>query len=139
MTIYSENAVPVLFRGPNQRIGLSEEGFAAISRAHEAYLKAADNGDDLSKHLLTAEAVVLDNPDTDDNGVDYTVVSIGGSDLQEALTEVIGAFDLSHIGNPGESSDHIHTPTWVASTHKELAKHLADYYSCEVREISEVA
>jgi hypothetical protein len=37
-----------------------------------------------------------------------------------------------------ESSDHHHPPDWVASTHKQLGEHLADYYSCDLMPIAEV-
>lgn len=159
MTIYSENAVPILFRGPGQKIGLSEKANKVVEDAHaaaqealeQASLAVAAAGDPdseeyaaardaqaavIAEHLLIGEAVVIHNKD--DSQADFTVTSIGASDLQEALTEAIGGFDLSHIGEAGVTQDHIFTPDWVASTHAQLAASLADYYSCEVRDLSEV-
>jgi hypothetical protein len=63
---------------------------------------------------------------------------IGASNLDEALKVVISGFDLGHLDPRGESSDAQHTPDWVASTHDGLATALADYYSCEKRNIAEV-
>lgn len=142
MTIYSENAVPILFRGDNQTIGLSAKANAEVEKAAAAALAAVEDGgsDALAEHLLVGEAVVLHNPDAaPDAPVRYVSFSIGGSSLQEALTEVIGAFDQSHVGDAGVAmQDHLHKPEWVASTHERLAALLADYYSAQVRDISEV-
>lgn len=159
MTVYSENNVPILYRGPGERIGLSEEVNKIVTRAHEAAQQALEQaahavavaGDPdsdayaeardaqaavIAEHLLIGEAVVIHNKDEDQ--ADFTVTSIGASDLQEALTEAIGGFDRGHIGDAESSADHIFTPDWVASTHKGLASALADYYSCQVIDLTEV-
>lgn len=160
MTIYSENNVPVLFRGNGQRVGLSQKMWDTVDRAHQSAVedlrkaaievdrwKGEPDGEEyaaareaqaaaIDKHLLIGESVLIDNPD--DAKGDYTYSSCGASDLQEALQEAIGGFDLAHIGDEGVSSDIDLTPKWVASTHKQLAEALADYYSCEVRDLNEV-
>jgi hypothetical protein len=64
--------------------------------------------------------------------------SVGAETLDEALKTIIKSVDLAHIHPRDESSDHLHTPTWVASTHAQLGELLADYYSCELRDLSEV-
>lgn len=169
MTIYDERNVVVLFRGPGQRIGLSQDMFEFVEDAHKRAQKALSDaagavgaaGSDpdspeyaaardaqsevFAEHSLLGETFVIDNPDTD--RAPYTFGAVGGSDLKEALQEAIGGFDLSHVGDPrlpedggeqGVSSDASLTPQWVASTDKRLAAALADYYSCEIRNIAEV-
>lgn len=105
-----------------------------------------------AEHSLIAESVLIHNPApvtaivTGPDGETivgadaprYTPHSVGASDLDEALKEVIGAHDLEHVGPAGVPSDHLYPPDWVASTHEGLARLLADYYGCEVRELSEV-
>ncbi|MFL5845276.1 MAG: hypothetical protein ACJ762_11320 [Solirubrobacteraceae bacterium] len=136
MTIYSENGVPILFQLPGQMLGLSEKAWKAVEAAHAAAQEVAGDPEALAEHLLIGEAVVIHNKDASKG--DFTVTSIGASDLREALQEAIGGFDLAHIGERDVSSDAQLTPDWVASTHEELARLLADYYSCEVRDLSEV-
>jgi hypothetical protein len=65
-------------------------------------------------------------------------VNIGAENLDEALKSCIGAFDLGHLHPAGLSSDAQYAPDWVASTNDALATALADYYSCEQRDIAEV-
>ena len=132
MTIYDENNVPVL-TGSGGRLGLSPEKLKRVESKKQAALKAEP--DDLRKLELTGESVVIHNADP--SGPPFTSVVIGGSDFHQALTEAIGAHD-AHLGDPDSSQDHVYPPDWVASTHKELAEALADYYSCEVRDIAEV-
>lgn len=141
MTIYDENAVPILFRGPDQKIGISEEGNAAVERAKASAQKAIEqNGTDAyAKHLLLGESVVIHCPKLRGSEEAGKVsLSVGASTLDEALKECIAAFDLAHLHPVDESSDHHYPPDWVASTHKELGKHLADYYSCDLLPIAEV-
>ena len=122
MSVYDENGVPVVYRGADQKIGLS---------------KPLKHDDD---ELLLGESVVihckhLNGTDGEEGSVTF---SIGAENLDEALKSVIGAFDMSHLHPAGQSSDAEHTPDWVASTHPALAKALADYYSCSNLDISEV-
>lgn len=159
MTIYSENNVPVLFRGNDQRIGLSSATWDTLEAAHKAAqdalqkasqaVAAAGDPDSpeydkartaqakvIDEHLLIGDSVLIDNPD--DQRGDYTYVSIGASDLLEAVQEAVASYDLSHVGEQGVTSDNEFTPAWVASTDEELAAALGDYYSCEVRDLNEV-
>lgn len=138
MTIYNEQLVPILFRGDNEVIGLSSDANDTVVQAHEAYIAAAESGDPeaLAEHLLIADSVIVHNADPSIEA-DWTPFSVGASDIQEAMTEVISAYDVHHTsGDTG--ADHLFKPEWVASTNPELARLLADYYSAEVREISEV-
>lgn len=157
MTVYDENNVPVLEREPGSKLGLSRDGVKLVASKHEAAQKAlgsaasavaADPSDDdarealsavQAKHYLLGESVVVHNKAPAGGGEpSYTHFVIGASTLDEALKEVIGGFDSGHLGAADESIDHVHGPDWVASTHKEFARLLADYYSCEVRDLAEV-
>lgn len=144
MTVYDENAVPVLYRGPDQTLGMSEAGTAALDKAKAAALKAFEDASTpeeiqaaQDKHYLLAHVAIVHNSDSSD-ARPFASFNIGGSTLDEAVKEVIAAFDTSHVGPQDESADHRFPPDWVASTHKDLARHLADYYGCEVREMAEV-
>lgn len=121
MSIYDENGVPVVYRGPDQAIGLS---------------KPLKHDPDES---LLGEAAVIHCKQMAGSGEEGQVTfSIGAENLDEALKSCIGAFDVHHLDPPGESSDAKHTPDWVASTNRDLAKALADYYSCQTRNLDEV-
>jgi hypothetical protein len=121
VSIYNENGVPVVYRGPDQAIGLS---------------KPLKHEEDES---LLGEAVVIHCKHLAGSGEEGQVTfSIGAENLDEALKSCIGAFDVHHLDPTGQSSDAQHTPDWVASTHAGLAKALADYYSCDNRKIAEV-
>lgn len=157
MTTYDENNVPILEREPSSKLGLSADALKTVRRAHAAAQKALEEApaaapDDekaaaaanaaRDKHLLLGEAVIVHNADPDD-ATKWAAFTIGASTLDEAVKDVIGAFDSSHLGPADQSVDHLHTPDWVASTHPALAKLLADYYSssghsCAVRELAEV-
>jgi hypothetical protein len=121
VSVYDENGVPVVYRGPNERIGLSEP------LEHDP------------DELLLGESVVIHCKrlrGTGETGI--VTFSIGAENLDEALKSCIGAFDVHHLDPPGVSSDAEHTPDWVASTHHRLGDALADYYSCHVLDIAEV-
>jgi hypothetical protein len=122
LTVYDENGVPVVYRGDGQRIGLSQplEFDPDESLSHESVV--------IHCKALAAAA--------DERG--RVSLGIGAENLDEALKSCIGAFDWYHLHPSGESSDAQHTPDWVASTHDGLATALADYYSCEKRDIAEV-
>lgn len=131
MTIYNENSgVPVLYRGDGEKIGLSDEGRKTLEAA--------------SDEMLLGHSVVIELPNTagsdfpDGAGPGKVSVVIGAENLDEALKSVISSVDHAHIHPRGESSDHNFTPTVVASTHGDLGRLLADYYSCEHRDLSEV-
>jgi hypothetical protein len=121
VSIYDENGVPVVYRGADQKIGLSKP------LKHDAH------------ELLLGESVVVHckrlNGTNEEGSVTF---SIGAENLDEALKSVIGAFDVHHLDPAGQSSDAEYTPEWVASTHQGLAKALADYYSCDNLDIAEV-
>jgi hypothetical protein len=120
VSVYDENGVPIIYRGPDQRIGLSEP---------------LEHDDE----LLLGESVVIHCKSLRGTGETGTVTfSIGAENLDEAVKSCIGAFDVHHLDPPGVSSDSEHTPDWVASTHDGLASALADYYSCQTRGIAEV-
>jgi hypothetical protein len=147
MTIYDENGgVPVLFRGENQPIGLSHESHLAVVDAHETAQAAIENQGTAAydQHYLTGHSVVVQIPNgagndfPDGAGEARVNISVGAETLDEALKSIIASVDLAHIHPRNESSDHLHTPTWVASTHAQLGELLADYYSCELRDLSEV-
>jgi hypothetical protein len=93
VSVYDENGVPVVYRGPDQRIGLSAP---------------LDHDPD---EILIGESVVIHCKRLRDTAEEAPV------------TFSIGAEN---------------TPDWVASTHDGLAQALADYYSCQVRDIAEV-
>jgi hypothetical protein len=121
VSVYDENGVPVTYRGADQRIGLSEP------LEHDP------------EELLLGESVVIHCKQLRGTRHEGQVAfSIGAENLDEALKSCIGAFDVHHLDPPGVSSDADHTPDWVASTHEALAEALADYYSCQARDIAEV-
>lgn len=121
MSIYDENGVPVVYRGPDQAIGLSKP------LKHDP------------KALLLGDAAIIHCKHLAGSGEEGQVsFSIGAENLDEALKSVIGAFDMHHLDPAGQSSDAHHAPDWVASTNSDLAKALADYYSCQTRDIAEV-
>jgi hypothetical protein len=151
MTIYDERNVPVLYRGPGQRIGLSAEQHESLTETHVQAQRALESvaADDSAEqeaanadHLLTGHVVVMHVPalaNTDGATAGRMTAVVGASDYDEALKEVIAAFDLAHLHPRNESSDHLYPPEWVASTDSRLAEVLADYYSCEQREIGDIA
>jgi hypothetical protein len=150
MTIYDERAVPVLYRGPNQRIGLSAERHEALMDVHDTAQRAlaaapaedseaqvaANNEHNLTGHMVVMHVPALANANGTEAG--KMIAVIGASDLDEAVKESIATFDLAHLHPRDESSDHIYPPEWVASTDERLAATLADYYSCAQREIGDV-
>lgn len=146
MTMYDEKAVPVLYRGPGQKIGLSEEAHDTVEKAKASAQRAIDDKgvEAYDKHYLTGHSVIVDYPNgagsqfPDGAGGGRFVANVGAETLDEALKSVISAVDLSHIHPRDESSDHLYPPNWVASTHKQLGELLADYYSCDLRDMSEV-
>jgi hypothetical protein len=121
VSVYSENGVPVVYRGADQKIGLSKP------------LKQDPD------ELLLGESVVVHckrlNGTSEEGSVTF---SIGAENLDEALKSVIGALDITHLDPAGQSSDAEYPPDWVASTHAGLATALADYYSCDNINIAEV-
>jgi hypothetical protein len=145
MAIYTENDVPLLSHK------LSASSMEFIDGKHEKAQAALEKKgpDAYQKELLLGEGVIVHNKAPVGGGVrvedgqaqvlepdvpDRTFFSIGASTLQEALTEVIGAYDRIHL----QTQDNLDPPDWVASTHEDLANLLAEYYGCEVRPISEV-
>lgn len=124
----------------------SEENQSRLKAAQEAYDAARESQAEAeSKYFFMGHSVVIHNkaplgPDGQplEGGVEQTHTGIGASDLDEAMKETIGGFDLSHVGLVGQSSDGEFTPDWVASTHPLLGKLLADYYDCELRDLAEV-
>jgi hypothetical protein len=93
VSVYDENGVPVIYRGPDQRIGLSEP---------------LEHDDE----LLLGESVVIHCKSLRGTGETGTVTfSIGAENLDEAVKSCIGAFDVHHLDPPGVSSDSEHTPT----------------------------
>jgi hypothetical protein len=138
VTVYDERGVPILFRGAGVPIGLSEPQYKVAEKHRAAALGSIESDDeDEQPELLIGHVVAIDNRDPN-REAPFTPIVIGGSDFDQALKECIGGFDVSHIGDPGVSSDAEHTPQWVASTHEGLATALADYYSCKVIPITEV-
>jgi hypothetical protein len=105
VSVYDENGVPIVYRGPDQRIGLSEP------LVHDDELLLGESVVIHCKSLAVAPG--------EEGHVSY---GIGAENLDEALKSVIGAFDIQHLHPPGESSDAEHTPDWVASTHAGLAE-----------------
>lgn len=122
MTVYNENGVPVVYLGEGQRIGLSQP-------------LEHDPDESLLGESVVIHCKALTTAPQEQGRVS---ISIGGENLDEALKSCIGAFDWYHLYPSGSSSDALHTPDWVASTNDALASALADYYSCEKRDIAEV-
>jgi hypothetical protein len=122
LTVYDERNVPVVYRGEGQSIGLSQP-------------LEHDPGESLlgESVLIHCKALAVA---PDEQG--HVSLSIGAENLDEALKSCIGAVDLGHLHPAGRSSDAEYTSDWVASTHDGLGKALADYYSCEQRDIAEV-
>jgi hypothetical protein len=121
VSVYTENGVPVVYRGPNERIGLSEP---------------LDHDPD---EILLGEVVVIHCKRLAGSEEEGAVTfSIGAENLDEALKSCIGAFDVHHLHPAGESSDAEHTPTGSPRRTRALAGALADYYSCQARPIAEV-
>jgi hypothetical protein len=130
----------------NQPIGLSHESHLAVVDAQETAQKAIENQGTAAydQHYLLGHTVVIQIPNgagndfPDGAGETRINASVGAETLDEALKSIIKSVDLAHTHPRDESSDHLHTPTWVASTHAQLGELLADYYSCELRDLSEV-
>ena len=135
MSTYNENGVPVLFLGDGQKIGLSEDGHKSLTKTRDAALKAADKADgSYLDHLLIGESVTIHCPHLRGSGEEGSVrIQIGAETLDEAVKSCIGLYDLQHSEPLNQSSDHLHPPEWVSSTHPKLAEHLADYWSIEPR------
>lgn len=123
---------PELGNGTVPILDVAEGTNERVAAVHAAALDPNDE-----TPLLTGTVVIVDNqrpvgaPDTPDR----TVFVIGGSTLQEAATEVIGAL--------GQHA--LEMPRWVASTDAELADIVAEHYtvkgysSCKVIPIEEAS
>lgn len=135
MARFDERGIPVL--------DLSETSERAVLKTR----KAAVDGE---PELLTGEQAYLENsrPARAPGYVgpppapDVTRYSVGASTLDEALQEIVASYDTSHSGVAGDPAEY-DPPEWVASSHAELAKYLAEHYTterhtCSVREFSEV-
>lgn len=107
---------PELGNGTVPVLDVSEDTHALVGEAHAA---ALDPDDDTT--LLTGTVVIVDNqrPAGAPDSPDKTVFIIGGSTMQEAATEVVGAL--------GEHA--LEMPRWVASTNAEFADVIAEHYT----------
>lgn len=146
MANYTSNGVPIL--------DLPEESKAEVDAQHAAALEAAANDTLMdhaneegtgSLHYLVGEHVWLHNPKPKsplpgaEGQESYTHFRIGGSTIDEAIKEVIQAFDQFHVA----VSDSENPPQWVASTSPELGKYISEHYTtpantCALIEQSEV-
>jgi hypothetical protein len=133
------NGVPVL--------SLGTDASREVAEAQDAFLTAAQDGKNISAHLLVGTVVVLHNgrPAGVPGGAEgaSTTVVVGGETLDEALKSIVGAFDTEHSGRRGVPDDYV-APDWVASTHEPLARLLAEHYTdgdhtCAVLPLDEVA
>lgn len=122
MTVRDPNTgVPIL--------SLGKESQTFIEEAHSEAHAARDEGN--HELLLTGEVAIVHNPrpigapDTPDD----TYHHIGGSTLQEAVTEVVGGHEYHTL---------LEQPDYVASTNEDLARLLAEHYNCEVRALADV-
>jgi hypothetical protein len=77
-----------------------------------------------------------------DGGADATSFLIGGETLDEAAKSVVGAFEFhgeDHSDQNFVANESLPDgPDWVASTHKDLAKLLAEHYGARSRTRTEV-
>lgn len=146
MANYTSNGVPIL--------DLPAESKAEVDAQHAAALEAAANDTLMdhaneegtgSLHYLVGEHVWLHNPKPKsplpgaEGQESYTHFRIGGSTIDEAIKEVIQAFDQHHVAE----SDAVNPPQWVASTSPELGKYISEHYTtaantCALIEQSEV-
>jgi len=96
-------------------LDVSDKSLSLVEKRHEEALDPEHE-----RGLLTGTVLVLDNPSpvNSPDTPDRTVFYIGGSTLQEAATEVIGAFD-SHANE---------MPDWVGSTNEELSKIISEHF-----------
>jgi hypothetical protein len=132
VAIYDQNGVPLL--------DLPDESQAAVDAAHQAAMEAAESDTLMdhaneegtgSLHYLVGEHVWLHNPKPRsplpgaENQDSYTHFRIGGSTLDEAIKEVISAFDQHHVAD----NDTVNPPQWVASTSPELGKYISEHYT----------
>jgi hypothetical protein len=136
MARFDERGIPML--------ELDTRSLAAVDKTRQA---AADG----EPELLVGETVLLENSRPaigpghtgPPPSADVTVVTVGGETLDEALKSIIATYDTHHSGAFGDPAE-FDPPEWVASTHAELAKYLAEHYTsgdhrCEVRETAEVS
>lgn len=132
MATYNELGVP--------QLNLSNSSKEYVEGVHAKALAAHEDPEvDATDHFLVGAGVVVHCPEHKFDGVpeagrDWVAFSIGGSTLDEALKDVIGGYDQGHA----HGGDHTSKPEWVASTHEDLARLLAEHYECEVRDIYEV-
>lgn len=126
--VLDANGVPILM--------LSDESRAVVDEAHAKAVAKWESGDDsINEHLLLGTGAYVDNqrpilrdsagqPTGIGDEPDVTRFSIGSSSLDEALKDVVGAFEGSHGAAP---------PRWVCAEDERLALFLAEHYGCKVR------
>jgi hypothetical protein len=122
VTIYNSRDVPLLSLGTDSREALAENKLAAV-----AAWEAATGDAEPIEELRTGARVWVENraPKGSPDKPDVTSFVIGGADLDEAVKDVIGAFDRFHV----EGGDELNPPRWVASTDPEIAQLLAEHWS----------
>lgn len=122
MAVRDANGVPIL--------ALSNSSAEYVQGRHQSALDLSAEGD--HSQLLTGHTVLVHNPKPigAPDKPDVTVFSIGGSTLQEALTEVIGAYEFH---------THLESPDFVSASDENLGKLLAEHYSCELRPLGDAA
>jgi hypothetical protein len=119
------------WRAPLDRNGVPQLAVADKTRALFQRHQEALLDEEQETELLTGHVVLMDIPEhAQHGGPDVAIITIGGSTLHEAATEVVGAYDGSLSARP---------PEWVASTREDLAKALAEHYGCPAVPFSEVA
>lgn len=118
-------------------LDVADDTHESVGAAHDA---ALDPKDDTT--LLAGAIIYFDNkrprdpsPVAPPGTPEWTMISIGGSTLHEAVTEVI-----SCVGDQA-----LDMPAWVASTDKDLATVVAEHFTvngystCKVIKMSEVS
>lgn len=118
MAIRNENGVPEL--------ALSNSSAEFVDGKHQAALDP-----DNDEQLLTGTVVYVENkrPVGAADTPDVTMFVIGGETLDEALKSIVGTFEDYH----GHDN-----PSWVASSHEDLAKLLAEHYGAKTKPMEKV-
>jgi hypothetical protein len=122
VTIYNSRDVPLLSLGGDSREALAENKLASVA----AWQAARGDAEPISE-LRTGARVYVENraPKGAPDKPGLTEFVIGGADLDEAVKDVIGAFDRFHV----EGGDELNPPRWVASDDPEIAQLLAEHWS----------
>lgn len=99
MTVYNENNVPILYLGPDQKLGLSEEGYAELKSArdaaHDALYAASEAVRATGRKLQDALGVPVGSGETAQ--ADYDAAVEAASAAYHDALEAQGAAEAEHL------------------------------------------